>query len=289
MLPIVCALCGKKQKIQLFYPATFSPSRIGKDIYSARRMPDRIHYRIVRCKRCGLIFSSPIFPPEKIANWYRQSSCTYSSQVPYLVTTYLKLYEDAKHLLPPDPRVLEIGCGNGYFLSALRDNGIWDVWGVEPGKDMVAKAPLSLRDRIVVDVFKKHQFPDNTFDLVCCFHTLDHVVAPLDLAKLSFSLLKRGGVMIVVTHDTEGLSVKLFGERSPIFDIEHIFLFNKKTISELFKRATFAIVNVKNLVNTYPLSYWIRMSGLGLNISWLPIDPLVSLAGGNLVLVAQKP
>ena len=95
--------------------------------------------------------------------------------------------------------------------------------------------------------------------------------------------------MIVVTHDTQGLSVKLFGERSPIFDIEHIFLFNKKTIAALFKRATFKLVNVKNLVNTYPLSYWIRMSGLGLNISWLPIDPPISLSGGNIVTVAQKP
>ena len=289
MLPIVCALCGKKQKIHILYPATFSPAQISKDIYSARRMPDRIHYRIVCCQRCGLIFSSPIFPPKKIANWYRQSSCTYSSQVPYLVATYLKLYGDAKSLLPPSPRVLEIGCGNGYFLEALRDNGIPDVYGVEPGRDMVGKAAPRLRDRIIVDVFKKHQFPGSSFDLICCFHTLDHVINPLELVKISFSLLKRGGVMIVVTHDTQGLSVKLLGERSPIFDIEHIYLFNKKTIAELFKRATFTVWKVHNLVNTYPLSYWIRMSGLGLNISWLPIDPPISLSGGNIVAVAQKP
>lgn len=288
MLPIVCALCGKKQKIRLLYPATFSHQRVSKDIYSARRMPDRIHYRILRCQRCGLIFSSPIFPPNKIANWYRQSSCTYSSQVPYLVATYLKLHEEIKHLLPSRPKVLEIGCGNGYFLNALMDRGISDVWGVEPGKNMVANAPPRLRNRIIVDVFKKNQFPPHSFDLICCFHTLDHVVAPLALVKLSYSLLKIGGVMIVVTHDTDGLSVKLVGERSPIFDIEHIYLFSKKTIAELFSRAKFKIVNVKNLVNTYPLSYWIRMSGLGLNTSWLPIDPAISLAGGNLVLVAQK-
>lgn len=191
-------------------------------------------------------------------------------------------------MLSPNPEVLEIGCGNGYFLRALQDIGISDVYGIEPGKDMVAEAPPRLRDRIIVDVFKKDQFPDNSFDLICCFHTLDHVVAPLELAKTSFSLLKSGGVIIVVTHDTDGLSVKLFGQRSPIFDIEHIYLFNKKTIFSLFERAKFSIVKVSNLVNTYPLSYWIRMSGLGLPISWLPIDPPISLAGGNLVLVARK-
>lgn len=289
MHPIVCLLCGKKQKIRLLYPATFSKSHITEAIYSARRLPDRIHYRILRCQRCGLVFSSPIFPPKKIANWYGQSSCTYSSQVPFLSKTYLRLYDDAKPLLPPNPKVLEIGCGNGYFLSALRDNGIGDVYGVEPGKDMVATAPPSLRDRIIVDVFKKHQFPGVSFDLICCFHTLDHVVNPLGLLRISFSLLNSGGVMMVVTHDTDGLSVKLFGERSPIFDIEHIYLFNKKTLSELFERAKFTVWKVHNLVNAYPLSYWVRMSGVGLNISWLPIDPTISLAGGNIVLIAQKP
>jgi len=37
----------------------------------------------------------------------------------------------------------------------------------------------------------------------------------------------RTGRKHFIVHDTKGLSVKIFGEKSPIFDIEHIFLFNK--------------------------------------------------------------
>lgn len=225
-------------------------------------MPDKLHYKINKCSRCGLIFSSPIFPDEKLSKFYRESLCNYEDQIPYLIKTYFKIIKEIKKDLPKNPKVLEVGCGNGFFIKALVDLGLTkNVFGVEPGSKMVLKADSSVRNQIKIDVFKPSLFPKKKFDLILCFHTLDHMFNPKEFIQGAFSMLKNGGYIIVVVHDTEGLSVKVFGEGSAIFDIEHIYLFNKKTLSEIFLLSNFKVIKVFNVVNRYPLNYWVGMSG----------------------------
>ena len=296
MFPIVCALCGKNQTTEL-YPATFSERDITKRTYSARRLPDHIHYRIVRCVKCGLIFSSPILSPKKIEHLYRKGSCTYRNEIPFLAQTYLGLFKRIENRLPPKPRIVEVGCGNGFFLQTLYTHGFTEIYGVEPGKDMASCAPPRIRKRITVDIFKKNQFPKNSFDVICCFHTLDHLVDPNAFLKLSRDILKPHGFMIIVVHDTDGLSVQLFKERSPIFDIEHIYLYNKKTLRMRFAQNSYDVLDVFNLINTYPLSYWVRMSGLPEKIKSTLVKIIdrtkigtvpFSLAGGNIGIIVQN-
>lgn len=298
MIDIICAICRKKQQLKLLYNATFRDVDIEANIYSARRLPDRVHYRIVKCERCGLVFSSPIFPLAKISKFYKKSLCNYQEQIPYLIKTYMGLFDGYAKTISQNPKVLEIGCGNGFFLSALVKRRIKDVHGVEPSPSMVSLAGNNLKQRIKVDIFKKNQFPKNTFDIIFCFHTLDHLIDPNEFIRESFSLLKKGGLVLVVVHDTNGLSVKIFGERSPIFDIEHIYLFNKKTLRAIFEENGFEVSDAFDVINTYTLSYWVRMSGLPLFIKDIGQKTLdifklskisLSLAGGNIGILAKKP
>lgn len=285
MVDIICALCEGKQQRKILFAATFKDSHLSPLVYSARRKPDRVHYQISKCRRCGLLFSSPILPQMQIAKLYRESVCTYEEQIPYATKTYMALFERAISNLG-NLRTLEIGCGNGFFLKALIRRGYKSVFGVEPSKKMVAQAHL-LRKRIIADTFKRGQFPKNSFDIICTFHTLDHVVDIKTFMSEVFSLLRKGGVFLAVVHDVEGLSVKLLGERSPIFDIEHIYLFNKKTIALLCKKFGFVDISVHDVTNTYPLSYWWRVTGLPNVLGPFGRIP-VTLKAGNIAVVARK-
>lgn len=246
-----------------------------------------------------MVFSSPIIDPKKVFKFYRESLCNYKDQIPYLIKTYFKLVNDIKRSLPKNPRVLEVGCGNGFFMKALIDSGLTkNIFGVEPSSKMVSQADSDLRKKIKVDVFNPNLFPKNSFDLILCFHTLDHMVDPNKFISVAYSLLKKNRYVIVVVHDTEGLSVKLFGERSAIFDIEHIYLFNKKTLRKIFTRNGFKVIRVFNLVNNYPLNYWMQMSGFPLFIKkfinfTITIFGIgkksISIAAGNIGIIAQKP
>ena len=289
-------MCGKNQRVKVLYPQTFNTRHKNPAIYSARRFPDRVHYRIVRCENCSLVFSSPILSKNEIHKLYRESVCTYNEQIDYLIKTYLLIFNTIPKL-SKSAKILEIGCGNGFFLNALAKNGYKNLYGVEPSIKMFKEMPVILKKRIVVDEFKKNQFPNNSFDFVLCFHTLDHIINPVTFVKNTYSLLKKGGVALFVVHDAQGLSVKLFGERSAIFDIEHIYLFNKKTLPALFQKAGFKTSTVFDVKNNYPLWYWFRMSGIPkfvrklgekavrlTGIGFLP----VSLNGGNIGIIVRK-
>lgn len=282
----------------MLFEATFNKKDLTGKTYSARRLPDKIHYRILKCRRCGLVFSSPVFSQEKLSMFYRESLCNYKDQIPYLIKTYFNLINKIKSDLPKNPKVLEVGCGDGFFLKALIDLKFTkNVFGVEPSSKMVLKADSALRSKIKVDVFKSNLFPKNSFDLVLCFHTLDHMFNPKEFIQGAQTMLKKNGHIVVVVHDTEGLSVKLFGERSAIFDVEHIYLFNKITLRKIFADNGFEVIEVQNLVNNYPLSYWMQMSGfpkvikkyaksifnlLGVN------KKAISISAGNIALIAKR-
>ena len=298
MIDIICALCGEKQQIKTLYPSTFNEKMVSKSTYSARRFPDKIHYRIVKCQNCSLVFSSPVLPPGKILMLYKESVCNYKEQIPYLIKTYLNIIKKIKSDIAENPKVLEVGCGNGFFLKALLDCGLTkEVFGVEPGSKMVLHADEEVRSRIKVNFFKQNLFPKSTFDLILCFHVLDHMIDPNEFIRGAQALLKKNGYIIVVVHDTEGLSVKLFQEKSAIFDIEHIYLFNRKTLSKIFLRNKFKVVQIFNLINSYPLDYWIKMSGFpsfikksskfittifGIN------KKSISIPAGNIGIIAKK-
>lgn len=220
--------------------------------------------------------------------------CTYEEQIPYATKTYVGLFEKAiRHLgnvsALGNLQILEVGCGNGFFLQALMERGYKDVYGVEPSKPILSSVPKLLQKRIIGDVFKKGQFPKESFDVVCTFHTLDHVVDVASFMGEVAKLLRSGGVFLAVVHDVEGLSVKLLGERSPIFDIEHVYLFNKKTVSMLGEKAGLTVSETFGVTNTYPLSYWWRMLGLPQRL----LGPLgkipVTLKAGNIAVIAKKP
>lgn len=298
MLTTQCAICAKRQKFVLQYKSTLKKNKINSSTFSARRTPDRVHYRFVKCMNCGLIFSNPILPSDEIIKYYEHSDFDYAIESGYLKKTYGSYLTKAIGSRQREKiNLLDIGCGNGFFLEEAKKQGISKVVGVEPGRQTVDKAPKWLKKFIIQDIFKTGQFRKNTFDIICCFHTLDHIIDPNKFLKGVYSVLKEGGRAYFIVHDTDGLSVKIFGEKSPIFDIEHIYLFNDDSLKAIFKKNKFKIIETFQVKNYYPISYWIRMSPLP-RVVKLAILKLIdrlpilnfnlALKAGNIGIIAEK-
>ena len=298
MINTKCAICGNKEKLEVLYPATFNLSNLGPKAFSARRTPDGTHYRFVKCLNCGLIFSNPILPLTQIAKLYKDSTFDYAPESKYLKKTYGAVLE---RMLPrmdvQKIRLLDIGCGNGFFLERAGELGVKHVFGVEPSIPAIKIAPKHLQSKIKASIFKLGLYRPHTFDIVCCFHTLDHVIDPTAFIKEAHQILSKDGQVSVIVHDTGGLSVKLFGEKSPIFDIEHIYLFNKATLRRIFMMCGFKTADVFDIENEYPLVYWFRMIPLPswikknlikllilLNLDKVPLK----LKSGNIGIIAKK-
>ena len=293
-----CAVCGTEGNATELYPANFGPEAFSPETFSARRLPDRIHYRMVRCNRCGLVRSDPVADAELAAKLYRQSSFDYSREVDSLARTYgsylarLERYGAAKGSL------LEIGCGNGFFLERARAQGYQDVRGVEPSARAIELAPGDIRGRIVCAMMGPGLFPDASFDAICLFQVLDHVFDPAGAIETCFQMLKPGGFILALNHNVEALSARILKERSPIVDIEHTYLYSPASMRRLFSKCGFEVKEVGTVRNLYSLGYLARLVPFP---GFLKKALLATLGGtgvgrlrvkvplGNLYMIGRKP
>ncbi len=297
MISTHCAICKGTEDLTILYPANFTPAKITGKRFSARLIPDRMHYTIVRCKRCSLIFSNPIFPQKIINELYKKSDFLYQTEASYLGETYISYFKKVIEGKITNMSVLDIGCGNGFFLNELQALGVKKAFGVEPSLDSVEKASDNIKKRIKFDILREGLFKKNSFDVICCFHTLDHIVDVNEFLTIVYSLLKKGGKVFFIVHNTDGLSVKLFGEKSVIFDIEHIYLFNKDTLSTIFSHNKFKVNHVFDITNNYPLSYWTKLFPMPISLKKIVLKFLqatklgsipIRISAGNIGIYAKK-
>jgi len=251
----------------------------------------------VRCNVCGLIYSNPILPVEKIERLYRKSHFTYDEHVKNLNETYGHYLSLLSEQVPSKNRLLEIGCGNGFFLDHAKILGYRETYGIEPSEHAVAEHSPSSSRKIIQDFFKPNLFPSGFFDLICSFQTLDHLLDPNTMIRESHHILKREGLVLIIVHDASSLLSRILGERSPIFDIEHIYLFDKKTLPSIFEKHGFRVMGVFSVQNRHALGYWLSLfpfsPPIKQSLFWLMRKtgfyhfPLW-LKAGNIALVAKK-
>jgi SAM-dependent methyltransferase len=293
-----CAICHTFGNATELYPANFGADSFNAGVYSARRLPDRIHYRMVRCNRCGLVRSDPVADGQSLAALYAQSDFTYDDQIADLRYTYGRYLASLEKCGAHKGMLLEIGSGNGFFLEEALAQGYAGVRGVEPGVIPVSKANAQIRPYLVCDVMRPGLFEPGQFDVICMFQVFDHVAEPGTLLAECFRVLNPGGFVLCLNHNVDALSARLLRERSPIIDIEHTYLYTPATLSRLFAEYGFQVRSVGPASNRYALSYLMRLfplptglkSGLLKTIGNSPLGRItVSLRLGNLYLVAQKP
>jgi 2-polyprenyl-3-methyl-5-hydroxy-6-metoxy-1,4-benzoquinol methylase len=286
-------LC-KFEDCRVLLPEKIEWSALSAYEFSARRKRSIQHYRMVRCHSCGLVRSDPILADEDLAVLYRESEFLYPNESRYAAGTYASLVTPYFGMFPqPEQiRLLEIGCGNGTFLDEMRRRGVHTVTGVEPSVRAVEQASETVKPAIINDVFHRGVFHPGTFDVVCAFHVLDHLREPAEFIKECFHILNDKGIMILVCHNVDALVNKVLGEYSPVFDVEHIFLFNPVTLRKLLEPYGFITRDIGKVANTYPLSYWLRYVPIvNRFVERFPSsvkDILLTFDAGNIYICAQK-
>jgi SAM-dependent methyltransferase len=251
-----CPLDGPEEEDVEVYPASGDPERVGADTFSARREPDRVHYRMVRNHRTGCLRADPILDAETVGRLYRSSQVTYESWSEHAAATYSGYVRQTLPLLPDRRGVLEIGCGHGFFLERLLEMGFEQVRGVEPSADAARRAKGQVREHIVSAAFDAFLFPARSFSLICGFQVLDHLAEPNRILEGCRRMLAPGGLMLWICHDERAPLARLLGRFSPIVDIQHVVLYNRDTVRRLFERNGFVVSRVFGVSNRYPLAYW---------------------------------
>jgi SAM-dependent methyltransferase len=217
----------------------------------------------------------------------------------------LRAQEILLALVSRDQKLLDVGCGGGYYTVQFRDASN-QVFGIDITFEGVQATHRSGIPTSVASVEQGLPFPPDTFDAVTFIEVIEHVLRP-DLAlRAIHRVLRPGGALILTTPNYAywvlrilllagvppvGLQARPFrGFRSrlPAPGVEawldpHIRFFSPRIMRRLLDQSGFEVVQLRSTFVSFP-------SGLAPYLPWLLGLPLrvIGKLIGNLDFLGDR-
>lgn len=294
-----CPVCGSNSEVaHPFLSERIDPTQLNEFSFSSRKEPEFFNYRMVRCGACDVVYVDQPPSQQALAHAYHVAEYDSAEEANDAAAAYIRELEPILCRLPHKGAALEIGTGTGVFLERLSEKGFERVVGIEPSTAAISAAPPHRRSWIREGIFIEADYAPESFELICCFMTLEHVREPREIAESVLRLLKPGGVFVAVTHDYRSAVNRVLGRRSPIIDVEHMQLFSSNSVRALFERSGYFDVEVKPFSNRYALSYWMRLLPVSSGFKQAAARMLdrvglsrqkISVNVGNMIVFGVKP
>lgn len=229
-------------------------------------------YTLIDCRACGFAHVVPLPDPEAMARAYREAY--YSQEKPDALAhqtedrAWLDLVHGERAALLAEhlggargKRILDVGCGGGFFLDACRRAG-FAVHGVEPARQAAAHA------RDVLGLAVTEGFLDDAaaaalprFDAVHAAEVLEHLPDPAGMLRRIHGLLAPGGLLLV-SLPNDGNPLQAAAERalalSPwwLAPPHHLNYFTPASIAALLARQGFQVLEAQA---SFPMELFLLM------------------------------
>lgn len=186
---------------------------------------------LCQCNSCGFVFSKRI-PSEQERTEHYQGH----GRQDYLSEVTTKQNEELLESFEPyrkTNRILDVGCGIGYFLEVAKRKG-WEVYGTE-----FTSEDVEICEAKGIQMHKGILDPDNyneQFDVITSFEVLEHINNPQEEISNFKKILRKGGLVYLTTPNFNSLlRYRPKSKYSVITYPEHLSYYTPKTIRSLFK------------------------------------------------------
>jgi 2-polyprenyl-3-methyl-5-hydroxy-6-metoxy-1,4-benzoquinol methylase len=187
-------------------------------------------------------------------------------------------------------RILDIGCGDGYFLDKAKKAG-WECFGTEYNDRLIQRLAL-----MGITAYKDlEEYTDKKqFDVIRINHVLEHLEDPNKTLDVAYQLLKDKGSLIIGLPNFN-TAAKIFKEFYALHLPYHRHHYTKRSITALLKKHKFKVVYYKTKSTSAYVSSLFRKYKVEKSRQFLRIaDILVSIifdlfnTGDCIELYAQK-
>ena len=149
-------------------------------------------------------------------------------------------------------KLLDVGCSNGAFIFTANKSGI-QCEGIEPAKE-AALAAQKAGLKVHQGFLEESDFPKESYDIITLFEVIEHLKNPVELLNACNRLLKKNGIMVIRTANTDSWTIRNLKGKWHYFNIGkhggHISFFCKKSILALGAQTNFKI----ELFNTHSVT-----------------------------------
>lgn len=191
-----------------------------------------------------------------------------------------------KRIKGQEIRLLDVGCGKGFFVHECIKTGI-DAQGVDVSNSGVQYAVEQLKVKAeccsIEDVANTASY-NNKFDVVTLWATIEHIPNALKLIKSINDCLKPGGVFILDTGLGNVKEEKYLAGHSQWFDaLQHLYVYSEDGLKLVLGNSGFQIISVdRNFERNHFRKFikWFRHRYLCYS-SFVLLKPLLGGSGFN--------
>jgi SAM-dependent methyltransferase len=137
-------------------------------------------------------------------------------------------------------RILDVGCGQGYFLATMRR---WDFecYGCEPDP-RAAQVAQQVGISVVCSDLLEAGYPDDHFDIVRFNHVLEHVHIPTAVLSEAKRVLTPRGLLVIESPNHAGMIGQIFRHSEDV--PRHLYSFSPKTLRMYFEKVGLRVIRI---------------------------------------------
>lgn len=257
-------------------------------------------YTFCRCGSCGHLYLNPRPAIHEIDRVYPTDYGTFSKRFAAQGSLFawikhvvlLRRFETLANHVRPDMRMLDIGCGDGRFLMALRRRypaaslaGL--DWSFGPGvKEELAEKRIDA----IAGTIENADLPEASFDIITMNQLIEHVWdLPLVLERCR-KALKFGGLLSIETPNPDGWDRTFFksGGWGGYYWPRHLNLFSRQHLRDVVERTGFKVELTQPLLAPpcwiYSVQFTAQRAGAGRWIKSVFADNNPALLAGFAVI-----
>lgn len=233
-----CTYCYN-QSSSILYPAS--------DIFGDQ-------FTVNKCKSCNAYFLTPAPSEKQLARAYDESYYGsgdekfkegliekmldyFRMQRAKTVCNYIKTNVSGAG---QPPSLMDIGCGNGKFLSFVKQLGNVEIFGIEPEGGSARRAEKIPGIHLKKGFLEEGDFAPQSFDAITLFHVFEHLTQPRKTLEIISRILKKDGILMISFPNIDSFQSRIFkGKWLHLDPPRHLFFFSPADFKKEMKKFGF--------------------------------------------------
>jgi 2-polyprenyl-3-methyl-5-hydroxy-6-metoxy-1,4-benzoquinol methylase len=210
---------------------------------SLRLLNEYSLHNLCQCENCNFVFAKNI-PTEKELEKHYEGYGRNDYLSPLTINRYNELLDSFEKYRKTN-RILDVGCGIGYFLEVSKGRG-WEVYGTEY-TDEAIQICTSKGINMEKGVLDPKNYRSEQFDIITSFEVIEHINNPVNELTNFHALLRKGGLVYLTTPNFNSLlRYRLKSAYNVICYPEHLSYYTPKTLKKIFTSAGFKTKKIQS-------------------------------------------